>query len=227
MPRAARASVGGVCYHVINRGNGRREVFRKDADYEAFMKAIAHACIEVPMRLLGYCLMPNHFHLAVWPINDGDLSRWMHWVLNTHVRRYHRHYRSSGHIWQGRFKAFPVQENEYLLTMLRYVERNAQRAKLVRKAENWHWSSARHWLDSADRPTFLVNGPVIRPTPWLRFVNQGVSDAELAALRHSVNRGTPFGSEPWVATTAKEMGLKSTLRPRGRPRKMVEEKKED
>ena len=81
MPRAARASVGGVCYHVINRGNGRRAVFRKEADYQAFLKALAHACIEIPMSVLAFCLMPNHFHLAVLPKEDGDLSRWMHWVL--------------------------------------------------------------------------------------------------------------------------------------------------
>jgi REP element-mobilizing transposase RayT len=70
MPRTARASVGGICYHVINRGNARREVFLKDGDYHAFLKAMAHASIEVPMRVLGFCLLPNHFHLAVWPTED-------------------------------------------------------------------------------------------------------------------------------------------------------------
>ena len=99
MPRAPRASVGGICYHVMNRGNGRRAVFHKHADYQAFLKAIGHACIEIPMPVLGFCLLPNHFHLVVWPKEDGDLSRWMHWVLITHVRRYHQHYHSSGHIW--------------------------------------------------------------------------------------------------------------------------------
>ena len=131
MPRAARASVGDVRYHVINRGNRQQRVVHKDADYQAFLKAIGHACVEVPMRVLGYCLMPNHFHLAVWPSGDGDLSRWMHWLLNTHVRRYHQRYHSSGHIWQGRFKAFPIEADEHLLTVLRYIERNPVRANLV------------------------------------------------------------------------------------------------
>src|SRR5271165_2442630 len=111
MPRSKRASVGGVCYHVLNRGNGRRQVFHKDEDYEAFLKAIHHACVEMPMPILAYCLMPNHFHLVVLPENDGDLSVWMHWLQNTHVRRYHMHHDSSGHLWQGRFKAFPIQED--------------------------------------------------------------------------------------------------------------------
>ena len=104
MPRTARASVGGICYHVINRGNNRRDVFRKDGDFQAFLKAMGHACIEIPMPVLGFCLMSNHFHLVVMPKEDGDLSKWMHWVLNTHVRRYHKHYHSSGHIWQGRYQ---------------------------------------------------------------------------------------------------------------------------
>src|SRR5947207_1056526 len=98
MPRFALAAVGNQCYHVLNRGNARQQVFFKDGDYHAFMKALAHACVEVPMRVLGWCLMPNHFHLVLWPHADGDLSQWMQWLCNAHVRRYHRHYRSSGHL---------------------------------------------------------------------------------------------------------------------------------
>jgi putative transposase len=219
MPRAARASVGGVCYHVLNRGNGRREVFLKDGDYQAFLKAIGHACVEVPMSVLAFCLMPNHFHLAVRPHKDGDLSRWMHWLLNTHVRRYHQHYHSGGHIWQGRFKAFPIQEDEHLLAVLRYIERNPVRANLVRRAERWAWSSARHWNAAEGRPTYLAPGPVARPRDWLGWVNRPATAAEEEAIRRSVARGAPFGDVGWVQTTAQLLGLGSTLRPRGRPRK--------
>src|SRR5579859_7984251 len=119
MPRTARASVGGYCYHVLNRGNARAEVFHNPQDYEAFLRILAEASVRIPMRLVAHCLMPNHFHLAVWPREDGDLSRWMHWVLTTHVRRYLRCYNSSGHVWQGRFKAFPIQEDAHLLAVLR------------------------------------------------------------------------------------------------------------
>jgi putative transposase len=194
-------------------------VFRKERDYQAFLKALAHACVEIPMDVLGFCLMPNHFHLAVLPKADGDLSRWMHWVLNTHVRRYHQHYHSSGHIWQGRFKAFPIQEDDHLLTVLRYVERNPVRANLVQQAEQWRWSSAGYWQDDAGRPSYLAVGPVPRPRPWLRWVNQALTLGELEALHRCVNRGTPFGSAAWVEPTAERLQLQSTLRPRGRPRK--------
>src|SRR5690606_10569756 len=107
MLRTARASAANWVYHVINRGNGRAEVFHNDEDYAAFVRIMGDACERLPLRILGYCLMPNHFHLVLWPRHDGDLSRWMQWLLTCHVRRYHRHCGGSGHVWQGRFKAFP------------------------------------------------------------------------------------------------------------------------
>jgi putative transposase len=219
MPRIPRSAIDGECCHILNRGNGRQEVFHKEADYEAFHRAIAHACIEVPMPVLGYCLMPNHFHLVLQPATAADLSRWMHWLQNTHVRRYHHHYKGRGHIWQGRFKSFPVQSDEHLLTVLRYVERNPVRAKLVRKAERWMWSSARVWANPTERPAWLVDGPVPRPSDWLEQVNAAVTPADLESLRKSVNRGSPFGGKAWVESTARLHGLESTLRPRGRPKK--------
>jgi putative transposase len=218
MPRTARASVGGYCYHALNRGNGRATVFHKDGDYHAFVKAIRDVCREIPVRLLAYCLMPNHFHLALWPQADGDLSRWMHWLLTAHVRRYHRHYHSSGHVWQGRFKAFPVQDDEHLLAVLRYIERNPLRAGLVRRAERWPWSSLHGWAQGKPA-SFLHAGPVPRPGGWVEVVNQPQTEAELERLRRSVARGSPFGAETWTQETASRLGLESTLRPRGRPRK--------
>jgi putative transposase len=122
MPQTARASVGDYCYHVINRGNGRAQVFHTDGDYQAFRTVVADAGQRVPMRVLAYCLMPNHFHLAVWPYADGDLSRWMQWVLTARVRRSHEWYGTNGHVWQGRFKAFPIEQDEHLLSEKRCQE---------------------------------------------------------------------------------------------------------
>ncbi len=109
MPRTARASVGDIAYHVINRGNAKMCVFHDDDDYDAFLDLIHRACQRLPLRVLAYCLMPNHFHLVLWPHNDRDLGRWMQWLLTSHVRRYHSRRGTSGHVWQGRFKAFPIQ----------------------------------------------------------------------------------------------------------------------
>ncbi|MCP4593840.1 MAG: transposase [bacterium] len=218
MPRTARASVGGICYHAINRGNAGAVVFRKDQDYAAFLRLIEQACERVPMRVLAFCLMPNHFHLTLWPVGDGDLSRWMQWLMTAHVRRYHAHYRSSGHVWQGRFKAFPIQKDEHLLTVMRYVEANALRANLVDRAEDWPWSSLA--VQRAKQPSgFLHRGPVDRPRSWLAAVNRSLGDARLEELRTSVNRGAPLGGAAWQVRTAKRLGVESSLRPRGRPKK--------
>jgi REP-associated tyrosine transposase len=165
--------------------------------------------------------MPNHFHLVVWPRSDKDLGRWMQWLLTAHVRRYHQHYRSSGHVWQGRFKAFPIEQDDHLLTVLRYVERNPLRAGLVEQAESWRWSSLHHWRTNSSLNE-IDPGPVPRPERWIEWVNQPLSAAELDQIRHSVNRGTPYGSAGWVSRMAAQLGLKPSLRPRGRPRKEIE-----
>jgi putative transposase len=195
-------------------------VFHTDADYHAFVALLDEACSRLPMRLIGYCLMANHFHLVLWPFADGDLSRWMQWLMTAHVRRYHRVHGSSGHVWQGRFKAFPIQQDEHLLTVLGYVERNPLRAGLVARAEDWAWSSLAVRL----RPEgggILAAGPLALPDDWPAFVARPQTPAELDRLRRSVNRGAPFGDDAWRQRTATALGLVSTLRPRGRPRKAV------
>ena len=179
---------------------------------------MAEATVRTPMRILAYRLMPNHFHLAVWPRQDGALSRWMHWLITTHVRRYLRHYRSSGHVWQGRFKTFPTQEDEHLLTVLRYVERNPLRAGPVNRAEAWRWSSL-HWFGEPGRsPVRLEAGTIPRGALWIEGVNAVIADIGLEDIRESVRRDRPFGSSGWRLETAKALGLEYSLRPRGRPR---------
>jgi len=169
------------------------------------------------MRVVGYCIMPNHFHLVLWPINDGDLSRWMQWVLTTHVQRYHRHFSNCGHVWQGRFKAFPIQDDDHLLSVLRYVERNPLRAGLVASAADWKWNSL---MELSRRPAaeWFSEGPVQRGKIWNAYVDQAQTEMELAAIRFSVNQGTPLGDETWTNETISKLGLTSSLRRRGRPR---------
>jgi putative transposase len=217
MPRTARASVGDLCYHVINRGNLRATVFHSDGDYRAFVELFSPACERVPMRLVGYCLMPNHFHLVLWPFEDGDLSRFMQWLMTSHVRRYHRQAGTSGHVWQGRFKAFPIQKDEHLLAVLRYVERNPLRAGLVAHAEDWPHSSLAATL-AGTPPSYLSESPIERDDSWVRLVNEPQSAGEEAELRRCVNRGAPFGKEAWVKRTARRLAIEASLRPRGRPR---------
>ena len=106
MARGLRPSAGGIVYHVLNRGNSRRTIFYKDRDAHAFIELLAEVKRFIPMRLLGYCLMGNHWHLVLWPHSEGDLSRFMHRLTVTHVRRYFEHYHddAGGHLYQGRFR---------------------------------------------------------------------------------------------------------------------------
>jgi putative transposase len=216
MPRTARASVAHTWYHVLNRGNRRAEVFHKPADYDAFVKAMADAKARLAVDILGYCLMPNHFHLVIRTHADGELGRWVQWLLMAHARRYHRHYHTSGHVWQGRFQAFPIQDDDHLVTVLRYVERNALRAELVARAEDWKWSSLPGWLGGDPS---LWRGVEVRDERWRERVNEPLSIADLRRLRLSVEKGRPYGDDSWTQETARRLGLEHTLRSRGRPPK--------
>ena len=220
MPRTARACLASYCYHVLNRGNARSEVFHKPGDFAAFLQAISEASVRLPMPLLAYCLMPNHFQLVVRPHGDGDLSRWMQWLLTTHVRRYLKHYGHSGHVWQGRFKAFPTQDDDHLVTVVRYVERNPLRAGLVPSAQDWPWSSL-PLVGSRQRPAYFDPGPRPPRAQWLRRVHAAMTEAELSALRRCIDRGAPFGTAAWSQQAAESLGLESSLRPLGRPRKVA------
>ena len=226
MPRSARYAPGGYVFHVLNRAVARLALFEKEGDYAAFVRVMAEAQQEHPIRLLSYCIMPNHWHMVLWPRHDGELTAFVRWLTHTHTMRWHAHYHTSGtgHLYQGRFKSFPLESNQHLYAVLRYVERNALRANLVKRAEDWQWSSlwTRRFGDEAARE-LLSGWPVPEPSEWLRHVNEAQTTAELEALRRSVSRGTPYGSETWVHKTALKFGLEYTLRPPGRPKKQREE----
>src|SRR6266853_483700 len=137
MPRQARNAPGGMVFHVLNRAVARHAIFQKDGDYEAFERVFAKALEKHPIRVLSYCLMPNHWHLVLWPAREGELTAFVRWLTHTHTMRWHAHYHSagSGHLYQGRFKSFPLQQDAHFLTVGRYVERNPLRARLVAAAE--------------------------------------------------------------------------------------------
>jgi putative transposase len=212
-----------MVFHVLNRGNAGDPIFLEDADYDAFEEIMCRTAEQVPMRILGYCLMPNHWHLVLWPLQDGDLGRFMQRLTTTHVRRRHlfRQTVGRGHLYQGNYKSFPIQSDDHLLTVLRYVERNPVRPTLVPRAEHWRWNSLSRRLhpDENGKKPALCPWPIPRPADWLARVNRALSKKDLDALRLSVIRGRPFGTDAWQKRAAKRLGLESTFRPRGRPKK--------
>ena len=218
MPRIARGLSENCIYHILNRGNGKQKIFHKEQDYKAFINLVKEAKTRYSVKIFAYCLMPNHFHLIIIPRKPEELSKFMQWLMTSHVRRYHKHYGTSGHIWQGRFKSFIVQKENYLLTAMRYVEGNPVRAGLVNSAKNWLWSSHRETI--GERSKLLVNEiPIQLPRDWAKYVDETLTDNELKKLHQSVNRQSPYGMPEWQIKIAEELGLKSTLRSRGRPRK--------
>lgn len=197
-------------------------LFLKDADYEAFERIVEKTLKSCPMRICAYILMRNHWHFVLWPEHDGDLGRFMQKLTITHVRNWQENRRrvGYGHLYQGRYKSFPVESDDHFYQVTRYVERNALRVNAVTTAEDWRWSSL--WRRVHGKPEdrrWLSNWPLPRPRTWPQFVNEPQTEAELKAIRRSVVRGQPYGSERWVTSTAEQLGLQSTLRCRGRPRK--------
>ena len=221
MPRRPRVAPGGLVYHALNRATARLPLFEKDADFEAFERCIEYAQERQPTRILAYCVMPNHWHFVLWPRSDGELSAFLRRLAHTHTQRWHAHHGTAGtgHLYQGRFKSFPVKRDGRLLDVIRYVERNALRAGLVERAQDWRWCSLwrREHGDDAAKALLHEPWPVDRPADWVRRVNAPQSEAELAALREAIRRGRPYGDEPWQRRTARRYGLEFTLRPPHRP----------
>jgi len=222
MPKKKRIIKGGIAYHVLNRANGRLKIFKKDQDFIAFENILAEGIERFGMRVCGYCIMSNHWHMLLWPDADNVLPDFMHWVTLTHVRRWHAAHGTEGigHVYQGRYKSFPVQSSWHYLKTLRYIEANPMRAGLVEDSSDWQWSS----LTRRKQPTtpFPISpGPVAIPDNWQKKVNACVPQQDIDRFANCIKRGCPYGEKQWIIKAAEELNLESTIRKRGRPRKYV------
>jgi putative transposase len=227
MARRPRLIGDDLVYHAINRGNNRAVVFTDDDDRRAFLEAIGRTREKYPFRLLGYCLMSNHFHLLLSPDSGQSISRILQSLTVTHTWRHHKRHRSSGHVWQGRFRSPAIERGAHLLAVLRYIEANPVRARMVADPAEYPWSSfQRHGLGEPDPlldgvPDWEAMGRTDRErcSRWRRFVVAARSRRDLEPIRSSLRSGRPYGSEIWVAATARRLGVDLNPRPRGRPRK--------
>jgi putative transposase len=224
MPRPLRTDVAGVAYHVLNRSNARVRIFSTRGDYEAFEQVLDEVQKHIFMDIFAYCIMPNHWHFVVRPKQDGDLSRWMHWITLTHTQRWHAFHSTtgSGHLYQGRYKSFPVQTEQYFLQVCRYVESNPLRSHLVERAEDWQWSSLWTRCNEKERRSELLQPwPVTPSDNYIQWVNEPQSSEDLEEIRTCTIRSRPYGDDLWRLQTAQQLGIEMTLRPRGRPQKKV------
>ena len=223
MPRLSRVAVGDTVYHALNRSNGRVTIFHNKEDYQHFESLLLEGVNMIGMRILAYCIMPNHWHLVLHPKQDGDLSEFMRWVTTTHVRQRRVKTKSvgEGHLYQGTYKSFLVEEDKHLQDLIRYVEQNPLRAGLVKKAEDWQWSSLyRRQKNNPEDNKLLAALPIEFPVNYQDSVNQILQTEKLDTIRHSINKGKPFGSVDWVEEMVKEYKLESTVRRPGRPKQV-------
>jgi len=197
MARIARIVVPGLPHHITQRGNRRQQTFFKDEDYERYLELLEEWCAMAGVDLWAYCLMPNHVHLIAVPETEAALRLG---IGETH-RRYTRYVNFSkgwkGYLWQGRFASFPM-DDRYLLAAARYVELNPVRAGLVRKPEDYRWSSVHaHMTGSAEG---VVNAEALlgRAGDWRKFLNEGLEKADLQRLRGHETTGRPAGSETFI-----------------------------
>lgn len=224
MPRSARIDVGDYVYHALNRANGRLQIFDSSDEYLQFERLLIETKELTGMRILAYTLIPNHWHLALWPRNDGDLQQFMHLLTNSHTRKVHAQTgtNGSGHLYQGRYKSFLVDSDNYLLTLIKYIERNPVRAGLVARPEDWQWGSA--WIrinGTTEQKKRLDLPPTDLPTNYLAWINRADKEDDLLSIRTSVNKSVPYGRETWVGNMVNVFHLASTLRNPGRPKKGV------
>jgi putative transposase len=221
MPRRPRLATAGLIFHIVNRAARKAGIFDTWADYQAFEGILVKAIHQGDVEVFAYCVMPNHWHLLISPRSDEALSRFMHWLTTTHARRWRgaRGTDGQGAVYQGRFKSIPIQDDTHFLWVARYVERNALRAGLARRAEAWPWSSLWQRQNNPDA-TWLGRWPVNPPSNWVTHVNEPQTPAELDAFRRACVTGNPFGDDDWRALTRRRMGLRPHPTT-GRPRKVT------
>jgi putative transposase len=176
MARRTRELPVGYVYHVGNRGSRKGPLFDSPTDFDAFEQLAAMARERHPVRIISYCLMSNHWHFLVWPMEDGALSRFMHRLTGEHAlgRRRNTKTVGEGAVYQSRFWDVPMLDHLHLLAAWRYIERNPVEAGLVTRAEEWRWSSA--CQTRGEDALSLDLGPLPRSANWLEIVNASSAD---------------------------------------------------
>ncbi|MBU1557703.1 transposase [Patescibacteria group bacterium] len=221
MPRVNRVDIGNQIYHVLNRANARVQIFDNDKDYQLFESVLEEAKEKFDMRVLAYSVMPNHWHLILYPKNDGDLQVFMSWLSNTHTRRWHTVKKTigQGSLYQGRYKSFICQDDSHFLTLVRYVERNPKKANLVKKAESWKWGSVWRRENGTDKQKKLLSEWIIsEPKGYLKYLNEPQGESEEKAIQNAIHKSCPYGGDSWKSRVVKKFGLESTLKGVGRPK---------
>jgi putative transposase len=220
MPRRPRHELRGIAFHAMNRAVRGTHLFRTWRDFDVFAETVSEALERSlrRVRIISYQVLSNHWHLGMTCDRIADLSKFMHWMEGKHANNWagaHKA-RGRGYVYQGRYKAVPVQTSTSLIRVCRYIERNALRKNLVTAAEDWSWGSL-HAQCNNRHPIPLAPWPIPQPENWIELVNTPQTQSELDDLRRCIRHDQPIGDAEWANTVAPLLGL--TMRPVGRPKK--------
>jgi putative transposase len=224
MPRVARTVFANMPHHITQRGNRREDVFFDDEDRQAYLELLGEYAVKFGVEVAGYCLMSNHVHLILIPSTEEGLQQVLKPLHMRYAQRLNRAKAQQGHVWQGRYFS-SVLDGDYFRECLRYVERNPVRARMVRKAEKYEWSSARGHCD-------LVTDKLLKAKPrwraafdditdWADFLAEPETDEALLILRRNTMMNLPCGGEKFIKKIEKAAGRNLHYKPQGRPKKMV------
>ncbi len=220
MARQPRLDIADQIFHVINRSNARWDIFKSDKDFQGVVKSLVETLELIPIDIFAFCIMSNHWHFVVRPKANGDMGGFFGKFTQKTTQRWHTKHGTvgTGHLFQGRFKSFLVEKDEYFIQLAKYVEANALRAKMVKNAEDWPWSSLCLRLKNSElAKKILMPWPIEIPKNYLSLVNHPLAKTQLDNIRTSVEKSRPFGSEAWVGKQVDRYDLGYTLRQPGRP----------
>ena len=211
MARIARAVAPGLPHHVTQRGNRRQQAFFNDEDYQSYLALMSEWCMRFRVETWAYCLMPNHIHLIVVPETKDGLNLAIGEAHRRYTRRINFREDWRGHLWQGRFSSF-IMEEQYLLACTKYVELNPVRAGLVKNPEDWRWSSAAAHITGED-DILVKTKPLLKIAnkPWKQFLAVDVQDSEIELFRKHERTGRPLGEDAFIEKL--EHLLDRTLKP--------------
>ncbi|HEC14865.1 MAG TPA: transposase [Rhodospirillales bacterium] len=205
MARLARVVVPGLPHHVTQRGNRQQDTFFKADDFRVYLDLMAEWCAHYGVEVWAYCLMTNHVHLIAVPESEEALGLAIGEAHRRYTRRVNFREGWRGHLWQGRFASFPMDER-HLLAAARYVELNPVRAKMVKRPEDYIWSSARAHLSGKD-DRVVKAGPLLDIAgDWAAFMARGLDESERGALRRHERTGRPLGDERFIERLETTLG---------------------
>lgn len=225
MPRLPRTVFANLPHHVTQSGNRREDIFFTDEDREAYLSWLKEYSEKHQVEILAYCLMTNHIHLVAVPATKDGLQRVLKPLHMRYAQRINREQGWKGHLWQGRFFSSPL-DDAYLWAAVRYVERNPVRAGMVKRAENYRWSSAASHcckeIDSLIDPKSSWNKKFSSIDDWSAWLAEGDETEEIQMLRKNIDKGLPCGNESFIKRLSKMVGRELVYRPQGRPMKVKE-----